>query len=96
MMLFSEENGGIKIAPSVPESWRDFSYTLPTFGGLKVSVKAENGKLVYAELLGGKGQSREISVPKRLVDVSKISGECKDAGGYVVITAKTGAPFYKN
>ena len=96
MMLFSEENGGIKIAPSVPESWRDFSYTLPTFGGLKVSVKAENGRLVYAELLGENGRSREISVPKRLVDVSKISGGYKDAGGYITITAKTGAPFYKN
>lgn len=48
MLIFSRGNE-IRLFYGVPEEWKDFSFTLPAYGGVQVHAEVKDGKLAVLE-----------------------------------------------
>jgi len=99
MLLRPKENGEIMICSSVPDSWNDIDFSLPSFGGLWVNADIKNGKLVSISLEargeGENGAKRTVVIPARFVEKEKILGKYTESDGYFRIEAEAGKKFYK-
>ena len=72
---------------TVPENWKDFSFSLPAYGGGKLEAEVKNGK--FAKLkYDGKGKTkRTLLLPKRLVPEEKVNKSWKDCGDFYAVDA---------
>ena len=99
MLLRPKENGEIMVCTSIPDSWNDLDFNLPSFGGLWVNANIKNGKLVSISLdakgFGKDGDKRTVVIPERFVEKDKIIGKWSQANGYYRIEAEAGKKFYK-
>jgi len=75
-MLLACREEQIRIAPAVPEAWRDFAFKLPCFGNLLATVAAKDGRLVELTFTPGDPSAmltRTVIVPQRLLDPQAVS-----------------------
>ncbi len=77
MLLHNLDNGEIRVAPSVPESWKDYSFKLPCYGGAWIDFKVAGGKIAKMKFLPPEGGNlpqgeRTIVLPASIVDESSI------------------------
>ncbi len=75
-MLLHCRDEQIRIAPSVPEGWKDFAYKLPCFGNLLAEVTVEQGRIAQLTLTPGNVPSalkRTLIIPQRLVDTNAVN-----------------------
>ena len=71
LLLHQNEKGEMKVAWAAPESWKDFSFTLPAYGGGKVDVLVKDGKFSKLDYKSAEDSQKTIIFPKRLVPESK-------------------------
>lgn len=99
MLLRPSENGDIYLCSSVPDSWNDIDFCLPTYGGLWLNADIKDGKLVSASLeargKGDKSAKRTLLVPARFVDTAKILTKWEKRGEFVAMQIEVGKKFYK-
>ena len=99
MLLRPTENNEIMICTSVPESWNNISFNLPSYKGLWVKAEIKNGKLVdiqlYAKGHGKKGTTQTLVVPERFVDENKISANWKKVDKFYHIETIANSPVLK-
>lgn len=65
----------ILIAPAVPDSWKDFCFTLPCYEDLRAAVSVKDGRLHALTLTPGnpkKPYRRTLIVPERLLSESAV------------------------
>lgn len=74
-MLLASINGVVRIAPSVPVSWQDYSFSLPAYGGIVVDCEVEKGHVMrlsvqargnvrkHVKLVMPSGEEKEIETP---------------------------------
>ena len=70
MFLHCRENE-IRLFCGVPETWRNFAFRLPAYGGIVTDVKVENGRLTRLVLTPNhteKERQRVIVLPKTFLD----------------------------
>ena len=99
MLVRPKENGEIMVCSSIPDSWNDVDFNLPSHAGLWVNANIKNGKLVSISLdakgFGKNGDKRTLVIPERFVEKDKIIGKWSQANGYYRIEAQAGKKFYK-
>ena len=99
MLLRPTESGEIYLCSSVPDSWKDIDFFLPTYGGLWFGADIKNGRLVYASLEnrgnGEKSAKRTLIVPLRFVEESRILAKWQKRGEYAAIEIEAGRQFYR-
>lgn len=99
MLLRPTESGEIYLCSSVPDSWKDIDFFLPTYGGLWFGADIKNGRLVYAPLEnrgnGEKSAKRTLIVPLRFVEESRILAKWQKRGEYAAIEIEAGRQFYR-
>ena len=99
MLLRPTESGDIMVCSSVPDSWNDISFNLPSYGGLWLKADIRKGKIasikLYAADGGANGAKRTVVVPERFVDKSRILCKWSESDGYFRISAEAGKDFYK-
>jgi len=87
------------VCTSIPDSWNDLDFNLPSHAGLWVNCNIKNGKLVSISLdakgFGKDGDKRTLVIPERFVEKDKIIGKWTQANGYYYIEAQAGKKFYK-
>ena len=75
-MLVQCRAGQIRIAPAVPETWKDYSFKLACHGNLTVEVTVKGGRMTGLNAVAGdpaKPQRRTFVVPKTLLDPGEIN-----------------------
>ena len=85
LMLHQDEDGQMRVAWGLPESWTDYSFTLPSYGGGKVSAEVKNGKFAKLEYAANGNPQKTILLPRRLVPNDKIKPEWKSDGQYYTV-----------
>ena len=85
LLLHQNEEGQIKVAWAVPESWKDFSFSLPTYGGGKLEAEVRNGKFAKLKYDGKDKAKRTLLLPKRLVPEGKAEKSWKDCGDFYAV-----------
>lgn len=76
-MLVQSRGDRIRIAPAVPEVWKDFSFKLACHGNLAVEVVVKGGRLTKLMLVPGDASAthrRTLVVPTGLVGKGSLSG----------------------
>lgn len=86
LLLHQNEDGEIRVAWAVPESWEDFSFSLPTYGGGKLEAEVRGGKFAKLKYENGDGEKRTILLPKRLVPEGKAGKSWEISGDYYKIS----------
>ncbi len=66
MLVYPREHEML-LLPGIPDGWREFSFTLPIYGGGAVSVQVRAGVIARLAIREGKAgtRRRRIHVPKR-------------------------------
>lgn len=82
LLLHQNEKGEMKVAWAAPESWKDFSFTLPAYGGGKVDVLVKDGKFSKLDYKSAEDSQKTIIFPKRLVPESKIDKSWESDGDF--------------
>ena len=70
-MLVQSRGDEIRIAPAVPDAWKDFAFTLPAHGDVAVDVKVAGGRLARLVLVPGADAAdseRTLVIPAALLD----------------------------
>lgn len=70
-MLLNCRDDEIRVATSVPDTWKDFAFNLPCFGNLLATVTVKNGRIAELVLIPGDPQTaikRTVVIPERLID----------------------------
>ncbi len=63
-LLLQSHKGFIEVFPSVPEIWKDISFTtLRAEGAFLISAKKENGKVTFIKITAEKGGLMDIKLP---------------------------------
>ena len=73
--LLQCEGDTVKIAPAVPDNWKDFSFKLNAYDDIAVSVKFEGGNLAHAEFTGGRntsGREKTVIMPNGKIQKLKL------------------------
>jgi hypothetical protein len=74
-VLLQSHDAEIRIAPAVPASWREFSFTLPCYGNLLATVSVKDGRLTQLRLVSGQANEqvrRTLVIPQSLLDPSTL------------------------
>jgi hypothetical protein len=74
-VLLQSHDEEIRIAPAVPDAWREFSFKLPCYGNLLASVTVKDGRLVGLVLTPGDAKTsfqRTLVIPQRLLDLDAV------------------------
>ena len=87
MLVMPRENGDINIATGAPKKWKDYSFSLPAYGGGWVDAEIRGGKLAKLALKKGKNDTvkRRLLVPEYLMPEDKVSADWKKSDGKFVI-----------
>lgn len=76
-MLVQSRGEEIRIAPGIPESWKDFAFKLAVHGDLVVEVVVKSGRVSKLQLVAGDRDAecqRSLLVPAGLVDENALDG----------------------
>ena len=86
-MLLQEHEGFIKLLPAIPEEWDNLEFKkLRSYGGLLVSLKYKDGKIVKLEFLTKGARTVKIKDTYGLADILGVKAE----DGFVTLDLKRG------
>lgn len=75
-MLVQSRDDRIRIAPAVPETWKEYSFELACYGNLVATVAVKDGRLARLVLTPGAAGvelTRTLVIPERLIDEARIN-----------------------
>lgn len=79
-MLIHGNGSEIRLAPGVPDSWKNYSFRLPAPGGITVKMTVKNGRLINLQLdpiHADRERSLTLTIPKSLLQGVKINPDFK-------------------
>ncbi len=94
-MLVHAKDQEIRLAAGVPETWKNYSFRLPTAGGILVNMSVKNGKLASLDLKPVNKKSdrvRILTLPEHLLTGIELKPEFKreSKNGTVRLTVAVG------
>jgi hypothetical protein len=75
-MLLDSGDDQIRVAPTVPDAWKDFAFRLPAYGGTLVTVVVKDGQITELTLTPSDARAsvkRTVVVPQRLIDPKAVN-----------------------
>ena len=75
-MLLDCHDDQIRVAPTVPDAWKDFAFKLPAFGGVLATVVVKDGQISELTLTPNDAEAlvkRTVVVPQRLIDPKAVN-----------------------
>lgn len=77
-MLIQSKDDQIRIAPAVPDTWKDYSFSLACYGNLTATVVVKEGKIAKLSLASGHFDAktnRTLIIPSYLVTMEQLKKE---------------------